>query len=45
MELDPRKVLSRGYALVRGKVVIGGVIEIEKNDILITAEVQRVNKK
>ncbi len=44
-ELDPRKVLRRGYALIRGEAVAGKVIEIEKSDILITAEVQHVSKK
>jgi exodeoxyribonuclease VII large subunit len=44
-ELDPRNVLARGYAILRGNVVAGGMIEIEKSDILITAEVRNVNKK
>lgn len=44
-EYDPRRVLMRGYALVRGDIAVGGVIEIEKSDILITAEVQHVSKK
>jgi exodeoxyribonuclease VII large subunit len=44
-ELDPRKVLARGYALVRGETVPGSVIEIEKSDIVIKAEVQHVSKK
>jgi len=44
-ELDPRKVLARGYALVRGDVVVGGMIEIEKSDKLITAEVRNVSTK
>lgn len=44
-QLDPNKVLSRGYAIIRGKVAVGEVIEIEKSDILITAEVQHVDKK
>jgi exodeoxyribonuclease VII large subunit len=44
-ELDPRKVLARGYALVRGDIAVGKVIEIEKSDIVITAEVQHVSKK
>jgi exodeoxyribonuclease VII large subunit len=44
-ELDPRKVLARGYALIRGDIVPGGKIEIEKSDILIVAEVQHVSKK
>jgi exodeoxyribonuclease VII large subunit len=45
LELDPNKVLARGYALTRGEIVIGNVIEIEKKDILIKAEVQNVSKK
>ena len=44
-ELDPRKVLARGYALVRGEISPGKIIEIEKSDIVITAEVQHVSKK
>lgn len=44
-EYDPRRVLARGYALVRGDIVVGHTIEIEKRDILITAEVQHVSKK
>lgn len=44
-ELDPRKVLARGYALVRGEIAPGRVIEIEKSDIVIKAEVQHVSKK
>jgi len=44
-ELDPSKVLQRGYALIRGTIAEGSVIEIEKQDILITAEVRHVSKK
>jgi exodeoxyribonuclease VII large subunit len=44
-EFDPRRVLARGYALVRGAITAGSTIEIEKSDILITAEVQHVSKK
>jgi len=44
-ELDPNKVLARGYALVRGDITPGGTVEIEKSDILITAEVRNVSKK
>lgn len=44
-ELDPCKVLARGYALVRGEITPGNVIEIEKSDIVIKAEVQHVSKK
>ena len=41
-ELNPRSVLARGYALLRGDIVPGGVITIEKSDTLITAQVQTV---
>lgn len=44
-ELDPKKVLARGYALTRGDMKVGSTIEIEKSDILITAEVTHVSKK
>lgn len=44
-ELDPNKVLARGYALIRGEITPGKTIEIEKSDILITAEVRNVTKK
>ena len=44
-ELDPKRVLDRGYALIRGATTIGGTIEIEKYDTLITAEVLDVSKK
>jgi len=42
---DPKKVLERGYALIRGEIVAGKMIEIEKKDILITAEVHHVGQK
>jgi exodeoxyribonuclease VII large subunit len=44
-ELDPRKVLARGYALIRGEIEAGKIIEIEKSDIVIAAEVKHVSKK
>lgn len=44
-EYDPRRVLARGYALVRGNVIPGGMIEVEKSDILVKAEVKSVSKK
>jgi exodeoxyribonuclease VII large subunit len=44
-ELDPHVVLSRGYALIRGDIKQGNTIEIEKSDILVTAEVTHVSKK
>jgi len=44
-QLDPRRALERGYALVRGNMQPGGMIEVEKSDRVITAEVQHVRKK
>jgi exodeoxyribonuclease VII large subunit len=44
-ELNPRRVLERGYALVRGDIAPGGTIEIEKQTTLIKAEVLNVSKK
>lgn len=44
-ELDPRRILARGYALVRGDIAVGSSLEIEKSDIIITAEVSHVRKK
>lgn len=44
-QLDPRKVLARGYAIVRGTEVVGGKLEIEKSDVRIEAEVQNVTRK
>lgn len=44
-ELDPNKVLERGYALVRGTIAKGSIIEIEKRDVIIKAEVQHVDTK
>lgn len=42
---NPRNVLQRGYAIMRGRVVVGGMIEIEKHDVVIDAEVKNVRKK
>ncbi len=44
-ELNPMKVLERGYALVRGELRPGGEITVEKNDMVITAEVKNVSEK
>lgn len=44
-ELNPYKVLARGYALVRGEVRPGRMIVIEKSDKIIDAEVKDVRKK
>lgn len=42
---DPRRVLERGYALVRGTVAVGSQIEIERYNDMITAEVRNVRQK
>lgn len=44
-ELDPNKVLARGYAIVRGDVAIGSRVEIEKSNAVAVAEVTSVRKK
>ncbi len=44
-QYDPVTVLARGYALVSGKVVEGGIIEIERLNDVIEAEVRHVSKK
>ncbi len=42
---DPRRILERGYALVRGTVAVGSQIEIERYNDMITAEVRDVRQK
>jgi exonuclease VII large subunit len=44
-QVDPSLALKRGYAIIRGEARKGEVIEIEKSDILIQAEVRNVRKK
>ena len=44
-ELDPKKVLRRGYALVRGVLEAGSVIEIETKNNIAKAEVTHVKTK
>lgn len=44
-ELDPKKVLARGYAIVRGEVVTGGKLEIETDDKIAITEVLHVKDK
>lgn len=41
----PYNILARGYAIVRGDMAVGSIIEIEKQDSLIHAEVKDVSKK
>lgn len=42
---DPQLVLSRGYAIIRGRLDIGGMIEVEQAKRYITAEVKDVRQK
>ncbi len=42
---DPTEVLRRGYALVRGEAVVGGMIDIETIAERITAEVKNVESR
>jgi exodeoxyribonuclease VII large subunit len=44
-QLNPRRALQRGYAIIRGEVERGCIIEVEKSDTLIYAEVKDVRKK
>ncbi len=40
----PKNVLARGYAIVRGTMAVGSILEIEKQDMMIQAEVKHVSK-
>ncbi len=42
---NPRAVLERGYAIVRGVVKIGNIITVEDRQAIITAEVKNVRRK
>lgn len=44
-QLDPMKILSRGYAIIRGEQEVGRIIEIETNKDIIKAEVKNVTIK
>lgn len=44
-ELNPARVLERGYALIRGQQKVGQQIEIETNAAIIKAEVKAYDKK
>lgn len=44
-ELDPNKVLARGYALLRGKQEPGHILEIETYATILETEVKHVRKK
>ncbi|HEY0965429.1 MAG TPA: exodeoxyribonuclease VII large subunit [Candidatus Saccharimonadales bacterium] len=42
---NPRRVLERGYAIVRGNVEVGKVIEVETKEQFIETEVRNVREK
>ncbi len=42
---DPRAVLARGYAIVRGAVHVGNELTIEQKSSIITAEVRHVEER
>lgn len=44
-ELDPNKVLARGYALVRGSHTVGATLEIETQEHILETEVTYVRNK
>lgn len=44
-QLNPRAVLARGYALIRGLQKVGQLIEVETNQTIIKAEVKDVHAK
>lgn len=44
-ELDPKKVLGRGYAIIRGVIGIGSTIDIETSNTVARAEVVYVESK
>lgn len=44
-QLDPKKILERGYAIVRGKLEPGAALTIEMKQTIIKAEVTHVESK
>ncbi len=42
---DPREVLQRGYAIIRGKPHKGGMITVESQNYILTAEVKTYEQK
>ena len=44
-QMDPRRILARGYAIVTGDVAVNRAIRIEKSDIIINAEVRGIARK
>lgn len=44
-QMDPRRILARGYAIVTGEQMVGRMIQIEKSDMILTAEVKNIARK
>lgn len=44
-QLNPRAILARGYALVRGELAVGSIIEVETKRVILKAEVNNVREK
>ncbi len=44
-QLDPNKILKRGYAIIAGSLTVGELIKIETEKNIIKAEVKDVSKK
>lgn len=44
-QVNPERVLERGYALLRGKRTVGSTIEVETKQAIIKAKVERYDKK
>ena len=45
LELNPEKVLKRGYALIRGELQKGSIVEVETISKIATVRVENVRKK
>lgn len=43
--INPKNVLKRGYAIVRGSTAVGELIDIETKDAIIKAEVKKYDSK
>lgn len=44
-ELDPARVLERGYALIRGEMKVGGTIDVETARAIIKARIETYEQK
>lgn len=45
VELDPQRILDRGYALVRGRLAVGEQIEVETARVIMKAKVEKYDEK